>query len=355
VRAAGDQQQRVFGHADLRQQCGHVQEPLFLKARRVELQAADDADGFGPAAQFPKARGIRLVLRAQARERGEDRAEQEAEPLVAAVGPFGKAGVDEEERDADLFGAPEEVGPDFRLNEHDGLGADDGQGAGHPGAPIHRIIDFADVRGQFAQQLAHAGGGGGGHDDLDVGHAFFQRPDQVSADVDFADADRVHPEHLAVGDGLLQFGVVTAKPLPEPGHPVSAPPHSQKIIGRRQGEEDGKQNVVEDTHFSFPFSPRRDCHGTGRVSQFHFDARRAGRGSEPGGGGRALCTQTHSSRGKKCAKLRVAECGTLIRTCGLPPRLIPGNATVFSDSRERVHGAGPAAGVPAADDGLRGL
>ena len=133
-----------------------------------------------------------------------------------------------------IAGAPEEVRPDFRLHQHDGLGADGGQRAGDIAAAVDRIVDLADVVGQLPPQFAHAGRGGGGDDDLEVGQARFQRADELGAEVDLADADGVHPERVAVGDGLLEFGVVFAEPLGEARLPIAAPPHSQEVVRRRQ-------------------------------------------------------------------------------------------------------------------------
>ena len=70
----------------------------------------------------------------------------------------------------------------------------------HKPAVVNRVVDLADVVGQLAVQFAHAGRRGGGDDDLEVWHARFQRPDELGADVHLADADRVHPEHVTVGD-----------------------------------------------------------------------------------------------------------------------------------------------------------
>ena len=115
------------------------------------------------------------------------------------------------------------------------------QARGDISPAVNRIINFADVRGQLALQLAHAGGGGGGDDDLEVGQARFQRADELRADVHLADADGVHPEHVAVGDGLLELGVENAEALPETGLPLAPPPHPQEIIRRRQHEKDAEK------------------------------------------------------------------------------------------------------------------
>ena len=57
--------------------------------------------------------------------------------LVAAVGAVRKPGVDQEHRHAHVTGAPEEVGPDFRLDQHDGFGPDGVQRAGD----AHAVVD----------------------------------------------------------------------------------------------------------------------------------------------------------------------------------------------------------------------
>jgi hypothetical protein len=53
---------------------------------------------------------------------------------------------------------------------------------------------------------------------------------------------------VAVGDRLLQLGVIPAKALAESLHPIAAPPHAHEIIRRRQREKDRKENIVNDSH-----------------------------------------------------------------------------------------------------------
>ena len=60
-------------------------------------------------------------------------------------------------------------------------GLNDGQRAGDGFARVNRIINFADVRGQPALQLGHAGRRGRGHDDFEVRQARFERADELRA------------------------------------------------------------------------------------------------------------------------------------------------------------------------------
>jgi hypothetical protein len=78
-----------------------------------------------------------------------------------------------------------------------------------------RVIDLAHARRQPAAQLRHAGGGGAGDDDFDVGQARFQRPDQLGAKIDFANADRMQPEDAAVGQRLLERRIIVANRWPK--------------------------------------------------------------------------------------------------------------------------------------------
>jgi hypothetical protein len=114
--------------------------------------------------------------------------------------------------------------------------------------PVKGIVNFADVRRQPAAQFGHAGRRGGGNDDFEVGHARLQGADELRAEVDFADADGMQPDDLAVGQRLLEIPVVIAKPLEKTGKPVAAPPHPQEIIRRGQHEKNREQNVVKRAH-----------------------------------------------------------------------------------------------------------
>ena len=97
-------------------------------------------------------------------------------------------------------------------------------------------------------QLGHAGRGGGGDDNFEVRQARFQGANELRADIDFADADGVYPQDLAIGDRLLEFGVVLAETLGETLSPMAAAPHSHKVIWRGQREKDREQDVVKGTH-----------------------------------------------------------------------------------------------------------
>jgi hypothetical protein len=203
----------------------HVEQATFVECRGVELEAADDMDRLRTATEVPQPGGILFILGADTGEGGEHRAKQETEPLVTPVGAVGEASVDQKNRPPQFAGAPEEVGPDLRFDEDDGLGIDGSQGTGDAGTSIDREIDPADVGGQFAFELAHAGRGRGGNDDLEIGHARFDRPDELGAKVDFADAYRMRPQHVAIGQRLLQLRIIFAKALAEAFAPIAAPAH----------------------------------------------------------------------------------------------------------------------------------
>src|SRR5438034_4854068 len=55
---------------------------------------------------------------------------------------------------------------------------------------------------------------------------------------------------MAVGERLLELGVILAKPLAETAPPVAPPPHFQKVIRRGEAEENRVQNVVQRAHAS---------------------------------------------------------------------------------------------------------
>ena len=100
----------------------------------------------------------------------------------------------------------------------------------------------------MAAQFSHAGRGCRGNHNLDVGHARLQGADELRAKIDFADADGMKPENLAVGQRLLEIPVVISKSFKKTGKPVATPPHPQKIIGRGQPEKKREQDVIERAH-----------------------------------------------------------------------------------------------------------
>ena len=78
--------------------------------------------------------------------------------------------------------------------------------------------------------------------------ARFERSNELRANVDLADADGMHPERMPVGDGLLEFRIVSAKTLGEASLPIAAAQHAREIIRRGQHETDAEENVVKKTH-----------------------------------------------------------------------------------------------------------
>ena len=50
----------------------------------------------------------------------------------------------------------------------------------------------------------------------------------------------MHPESLAVGDGLLKFRVKTAKTLAEAALPIAPATHPQEIMRAGENEKDRK-------------------------------------------------------------------------------------------------------------------
>ena len=137
-----------------------------------------------------------------------------------------------------MLRAPEEVRPYFRLNEHNGLWIDDREGACDEFPSVNRVINLADMSRQSAAQFRHARGRGRGHYEFDIGRTWFKCADELRAEVHLADADGMNPNGMAVGQRLLEFGMVARETFAEARAPVSAPPHPPKIIRRRQRETD---------------------------------------------------------------------------------------------------------------------
>ena len=136
----------------------------------------------------------------------------------------------------------------FRLRPGRWLPGESFAGLADEGREINRVINFADVAGELALEVAHAGAGGGGDDDLEVGKPGFEGANEMGAKIDFADANGVNPEGLAVGDGLFELGVVKGKALAKTRLPVAPPPHPQEIVRGGQEKKHRKQYVVKETH-----------------------------------------------------------------------------------------------------------
>src|SRR5690242_5911109 len=113
---------------------------------------------------------------------------------------------------------------------------------------VDGIVDFPDVGRQLSLQFTHPCRGRGGNHDLQIRHTRLQRADELRANVDFADAHRVHPQDVTVCQGLLELCVVAAETLTETLSPVASPPHLQKVVGCGEGEKDRKQDVVKGAH-----------------------------------------------------------------------------------------------------------
>jgi hypothetical protein len=248
VRAAAEEHRRIGRHAELAQEPRHVEHMVLLQFGGVELQIADHVDGLRIAAKPAQPFGVGFVLAAHATERGEQSAEQKTEALIAAKGSVGEPGIDQERRNAQFLGEPEKVRPDLGFDQHDGFRMNGHDGAFHPGAAIDGVVNLLDVRRQFGVQLTHAGGGGRGDDDLEVGQADLDGGDELSGNVHLADAHRVHPEHVAIGHGLFDLGTEPAEAFAESALPVSAAPHPDKVIRRAEPEKKGEQNIVNDSH-----------------------------------------------------------------------------------------------------------
>ena len=119
-------------------------------------------------------------------------------------------------------------------------------------AAINRIINFADLRRQFSFQLSHASRGGGGDNELEVGHPRFDGADEMRTNADFANADGVQPHRVAIRQGLFELGVVLREAFAKTGDPISAPPHPPKVVWRRQRKKYQEQDVVNQSHVVTP-------------------------------------------------------------------------------------------------------
>ena len=208
------------------------QRPSLVQFRRVKFQIANHANCFWTTTQFAELRGIGFVLRANSREGREQGLEQKPKALIPTIRAVRQPGIDEVNQLAHILGAPKKVGPDFRFDQHDGLGTNGAESPGHATAPVNRVVDFADVRRQFALQFTHARSRRRRDDNLEVGEPRFERANELRASVNFTDAHGMGPKHVTIGDGLLEFAVVIPEALAEAALPIAAPSHPHKIVRR---------------------------------------------------------------------------------------------------------------------------
>jgi hypothetical protein len=89
-------------------------------------------------------------------------------------------------------------------------------------------------------EVAHPGSCGGGDYNFEIGQARFQGPNELRADVYLADADRMQPEDMAVGNCLLEFWVVIPEPLQKTCPPASPTPKAPKVIRGGENEQNPK-------------------------------------------------------------------------------------------------------------------
>src|SRR5262249_41887616 len=76
----------------------------------------------------------------------------------------------------------------------------------------------------------------------------FQHTDELSADVNLANADRMHPKRVTIGNRLFEPGVVSGKSLAEILLPISATPHAPEIIRQGQDKKDPEYDVINQAH-----------------------------------------------------------------------------------------------------------
>jgi len=246
--AARDEDLRLGPDTELAQEGSDVERIGIIDPRGVELQAADDMDGFRPTTQLAQSPGIGLVLRAHAGEAGEQLAEEEPEPPVTPEGTLRQPGIDQEMGDAPPLEAPQEIRPDLRLHQDHHLGIDQPHGPLDVLPTVDRVVDLGDVGRQALPEQPHARRRGGRDHDLVQGQQGFHRPDELGAEVHLAHADGMEPDHLPVGQRLLELAVIQTEALPEACLPGSSPVHLQEVPGSRQGEPEVEEEVVDQAH-----------------------------------------------------------------------------------------------------------
>ena len=90
---------------------------------------------------------------------------------------------------------------------------------------------------------------------LRLRHPGFERADELGAYIDLANTDGMHPEGLAVRDGLLELAIVMAKPLAKTVPPIAPPPQPPEIIRRRHDKTQREQYVVKEAHYDGSVRP----------------------------------------------------------------------------------------------------
>ena len=61
-------------------------------------------------------------------------------------------------------------------------------------------------------------------------HSWFQRANELGANIDLPHANGVRPEHMTIGQGLLELGIILTKPLAEVFLPIAPAAHPHKIV-----------------------------------------------------------------------------------------------------------------------------
>lgn len=248
VGAASDEDGGVGGDPELLEHAGDIQHAAIFDLCSVELEAAKHLDGIGLAPEFDEPFGVVFGLSADTIETFEERSEEESEAFIAAERARGETRIDEEKGDAAFFESPDEIGPDFGFDEHDGFGVDGRDGAVDVAFAVDGIVNFLDVGGEFSFELLHSCGGGGRDDDFEIGNFWFEHLDQLGAEIDFTDTDGVDPNGVAIGERVFGSGREFAEPFAEALAPASAAPHLQEVVGRREPEADREQKVIEGLH-----------------------------------------------------------------------------------------------------------
>ncbi len=248
VGTAGNHDPRACRDAELAKHGRDIEVAVFPANWSVEFHVPRQLDRISLATHIPQPFEIRFVLSAHRDEPSEEAFEQESKVAISRIGSSRKPGVHKEHRNPPIRQLPQEVGPDFRFDKNDRFRMDRGDGAAHAAGKVDGVVYFFNMRWELFLKFAHASGSRGRDHELRQGQPLLQRMDQLRADIRFADAHRVDPNDVAIGEGVFERAGVTAEALPKPLLPIPAPPHLQEIEGRAKPKENEEKDLVKLAH-----------------------------------------------------------------------------------------------------------
>ena len=164
----------------------------------IVLGVARDDDLIGIGADIDDVLGIDIALHAEHANRRQDAARKEGNQAVANGTALTDAAVHHHDRNVFISGNAQKVRPDFRFDQDDSLGIDDGQDAVGKIRQIQRKVE--DTVGPFNDLMGHAESRrrNDRHDDDFIGVIFSHFTHNGAGRDDFTDRGGVDPNSMTV-------------------------------------------------------------------------------------------------------------------------------------------------------------